>query len=53
MIFCETDDGLNVQMPHKELMNDDIVGFILTVLKGREMYRCHYADMDHDDREEI
>lgn len=49
MIFEEVEDGVNVYISHEELMRDDIVGFILTILHGREMYQRHAnADLDDD-----
>lgn len=50
MIFEEVEDGMNVYISHEEMIKDDIVGFILTLLHGRELYRRNaHADMDDDD----
>lgn len=50
MIFEEKDNGMTIEILHKELMNEDIVGFLLTILHGRQIYqRNHHADMDDDD----
>lgn len=53
MIFDENEDGLTIYITDEEMMRDDIVGFILTILHGREIYQRHAnADMDDDDSKE-
>lgn len=50
MIFEEVEEGLRVYIPHEEMMKEDIVGFILAFLDGRELYQRHaHADLDDDD----
>lgn len=50
MIFDENEDGLTIYITHDEMMKEDIVEFILTILHGREIYQRHaHADLDDDD----
>lgn len=45
MIFQEVEDGMEIRIPHKEMMNPDTAGFIITILYGRDMYQ-KYAKED-------
>ena len=49
MIFEETEDGCVIYIPHKQMMNPDTAGFIVTILHGRDMYqRDANAELDDD-----